>query len=147
MQVKKIYDFDIRTDCWGGAKERIDSLTSDLVDDLANLLEDGELWQSDDDTDGIPDETTVNDFIWFDDDTYADWLGFYDSNQMFRWCELVNSGVDEDEIYTDGDELKTEADLVAEFDVYMSENPDWEEDYSDWEEWAADNGWEIFDRG
>ena len=89
----------------------------------------------------------MNDFIWFDDDVYAGWLGFSDSNQMFRWCELVNDGVDEDEIYTDGDELKTEADLVAEFDVYMSENPDWEEDYSDWEEWAADNGWEIFDRG
>ena len=142
MQVKKIYDFDIRTDCWGGAKDRMEKLTDELLDDLEGMLDDEGLWGED-----VPEETEVNDFLWFEDDTYASWLGFSDASQMYKWCELVNSGVEEDEIYTDGDELKTEADLVAEFDVYMSENPDWEEDYSDWEEWAADNGWEIFDRG
>ena len=98
MTVRKEYEFDIITDCWSGAKDRVDSLTPDLADRLADLLDDSELWGDD-----IPTETDVNDFIWFEDDTYAEWLGFEDSDKLWKYCDLVNKGIDEDDIWLDDD--------------------------------------------
>ena len=144
MTVKKEYEFDFYNDTWSGAKDRMHDLTDELRNELENLLEGdtevifGEV---------IPDETSVNDFLWFEDDTYAEWLGFDSADIMWKYCELINNGVDEDEIYTDGDTLIAESELIANFEMYQSENPDWEDDYADFSDWAMDNGYEQFDRG
>lgn len=141
MLVRKEYDFDIRNDCWSGAKDRIESLTDDLIDKLESYLDDSEIWGGD-----TPTETEVNDFIWFEDDTYAEWFGFESADQMYKWCELINNGADEDEIWKDYDgELYPEGVLLADFDVYMSENPDWADDYDGFEDWAEDNDYEKFE--
>lgn len=140
MLVRKEYDFDIFTDCWSGAKERVDSLTSDLADKLANLLEDDEIWG------GVPTDTQVNDFIWFEDDTYADWLGFDDAQQMWDYCEAVNNGIDEDEIWKDPDgRIVSSSDVEERFDAAF-ENEEFDEgDYDSWEDWADWEGYEKFD--
>ena len=140
MLVKKEYDFDIFNDCWSGAEDRISSLTPDLAKKLADLLEDSEIWG-----DETPTETEVNDFIWFEDDTYAEWLGFDSASQLWEYCDAIDNGADEDELWTDGESFKTEEALIEEFEQYKSENPDWEEYYTDWEDWADDNGYEKFE--
>ena len=142
MLVKKEYDFDFRNDCWGGAKDRINHLTDDLVDKLESYLDDPELWSEE-----VPEETEVNDFIWFEDETYADWLGFRSSEQLWDYCDLIKNGADEDEIWEDSDgELHAEGELISDFDIYMSENPDdWADDYGGFEDWAEDNGYEKFE--
>ena len=144
MTVKKEYEFDLYNDTWSGAQDRMKDLTDDLRDQLESILES--------DPEGIfgeeiPDETSVNDFLWFEDDTYAEWLGFESSDQLWKYCELVDNGVDEDEIYTDGDNLVSESELFSDFELYKSENPDWEEDYSDFVDWAMDQGYTQFIRG
>lgn len=144
MTVKKEYEFDLYNDTWSGAQDRMKDLTDDLRDQLESILES--------DPEGIfgeeiPDETSVNDFLWFEDDTYAEWLGFESSDQLWKYCKLVDNGVDEDEIYTDGDNLVSESELFSDFELYKSENPDWEEDYSDFVDWAMDQGYTQFIRG
>lgn len=137
ITVKKVYEFDIRTDCWSGAKERVDSLTPDLVDRLDDMLDDSGLWGDD-----LPSDTDVNDFIWFEDDTYCEWLGFPDVNTMWTYCDLINGGVDEDDLWLNDDgELVTYDDLVAAYTNYDDEDGD----YTDAVEWAEDNGWEKFE--
>lgn len=141
MLVRKEYDFDFRNDCWGGAKDRINSLTDDLIDKLESYLDDSSLWGEE-----VPTETEVNDFIWFEDDTYAEWFGFESADQMYKWCELINNGADEDEIWEDSDgEIYPEGLLISDFDIYMSENPDWSDYYDGFEDWAEDNGYEKFE--
>jgi hypothetical protein len=144
MTVKKEYEFDLYNDTWSGAQDRMKDLTDDLRDELIGILES--------DPEGIfgeeiPEETSVNDFLWFEDDTYAEWLGFDSADIMWKYCDLINNGVDEDEIYTDGDILMTESELFAAYELYQSENPDWEEDYPDISDWVMDNGYEQFNRG
>lgn len=141
MLVRKEYDFDFRNDCWGGAKDRINSLTDDLIDKLESYLDDSSLWSEE-----VPTETEVNNFIWFEDDTYAEWFGFDSSFQMWEYCELVNDGIDEDEIWKDETlGLVSESELRSNFDIYMSENPDWADYYDGFEDWAEDNGYEKFE--
>jgi len=144
MTVKQEYEFDFYNDTWGGAKDRMHDLTDDLRDTLENYLSGdtetifGEL---------VPTETTVNDFLWFEDDTYAEWLGFNSSEQLWQYCDLINKGVNEDELYTNGDDILSESELFSDFELYKSENPDWEEDYSDFVDWAMDQGYAQFIRG
>lgn len=59
---------------WSGAKDTVKHLTLDELDTIEEMLE--ELYP-----DGM-DETTVNDFFWFDDDTIAEWLGFNDFEEI-----------------------------------------------------------------
>ena len=125
MTVKKEYEFDLYNDTWSGAQDRMKDLTDDLRDQLESILES--------DPEG--------------DDTYAEWLGFESSDQLWKYCKLVDNGVDEDEIYTDGDNLVSESELFSDFELYKSENPDWEEDYSDFVDWAMDQGYTQFIRG
>lgn len=143
MTVKKEFEFDFLEDTWSGAKDRMEDLTDDLLNELEGILE------SDPEGifgDEIPDETAVNDFLWFEDDTYAEWLGFDSSDQMWKYCELVKT-VDEDDLYVDDNGEFTTKDLIQDdFELYQSENPDWEEYYSDWEEFADDNGYTKFER-
>lgn len=55
---------------WGGAREKMAELTFKQVDALNDIIE--ELYP-----DGI-DETELNDILWFEEDTVAEWLGFED---------------------------------------------------------------------
>lgn len=143
MTVKKEYEFDFLDDTWGGAKDRMQDLTDELREELENLIEgDVEAVFGEE----IPEEGRVNDFLWFEDDTYAEWLGFDSSDQMWEYCKLVKK-VDEDDIYVDNNEELTTKDLIQDdFELYQSENPDWEEYYSDWEDFADDNGYTKFER-
>lgn len=140
MQV--LTEFNIREDCWGGAKDRIESLTDDLLDQFEDFLE----ANCQDIFSEQPTATDVNDLIWFEDDTYADWLGFRSAEQLWDYCDIIKNGADEDEIWEDSDgELHPEGLLLSDFDVYMSENPDWADYYEGFEDWAEDNGYEKFE--
>ena len=65
-------DFDF----WSGAKDTIKYLTDDEIETIFSMLEDS-------DPDGM-DETEVNDFFWFEDDTIAEWLGWPDFETIMK---------------------------------------------------------------
>lgn len=82
------HEFDIRKDCWGGTEDRINELTDDQIDELEAVLEDYFI-----DADNIPSDTDVNDFIWFEEETWKEWIGlgetdededFYDEDEEFE---------------------------------------------------------------
>ena len=58
------YNFDF----WSGAEDTVNYLTAEEVNTIFEMLE--ELYPE-----GI-DETQVNDFFWFEEDTIAEWLGY-----------------------------------------------------------------------
>ncbi len=76
---KSLREFDF----WSGAKDTVKYLTDKELDFIESQLE--ELYP-----DGM-DETEINDFFWFDDDTIAEWLG-YDSFE-----DLMNRDSEEEE--------------------------------------------------
>lgn len=82
-------DYDargIRELVWQGAKDRVDDLTDEQIEVIIeNLVE---LYPE-----GI-DETELNDFLWFDDDTYAEWLGFNSAEEL--WGSVGNNDSDVD---------------------------------------------------
>ena len=61
---KSLKDFDF----WSGAKDTVKYLTEDEINLIETILEDSF-------PDGM-DETEINDFFWFEDDTIAEWLGY-----------------------------------------------------------------------
>lgn len=63
---KNLRDFEF----WSGAKDIVKYLTPEELDQIESILE--ECYP-----DGI-DETAINDFFWFEENTIAEWLG-YDS--------------------------------------------------------------------
>lgn len=69
MSITAKHEFDIRTDCWSGALDRINELTEDQLDMLEDVLQD---YFADD----VPTDTDINDFIWFEEDTWKPWIGF-----------------------------------------------------------------------
>lgn len=74
-----------RFDAWSGGEDTLDVLIEkDLCDKLERLLE------CDVFEDGCTD-TELNDFLWFERDTIAEWLGFSD------WDDLENDGEDDEE--------------------------------------------------
>lgn len=142
MLVRKEFDFDIRTDCWKGAKDRINSLQPDMIDTIESYLEDSDFWSGD-----TPTDTEVNDFIWFDDDTYAEWLGFKDAGQLWDYCEAVNNGIDEEDIWFDpNDRVVSTDDIDERFNEAIVNGEIDEEDYGNWEEWADDEGYYQIER-
>ena len=70
---------------WSGARNTAEVLTDDQLDEIESLLEM-------DNPDGM-DETEINDFFWFEDDTIAEWLGFGD----FEALKRHNNGEEEEE--------------------------------------------------
>lgn len=60
----------IRDMVWSGAIDRVMYLSDDELDTIINIL-------AEEYPDGI-DETELNDFLWFEDETYAEWLGWDD---------------------------------------------------------------------
>ena len=143
MYVRKEFEFDFLNDTWSGAKDRMESLTPDLLNALENILSNDteEIFGNE-----IPDETTVNDFLWFEDDIYAEWLGFKSADQLWKYCDLINNGVDEDEIYVDyNDDFVSVQDIINAFEQYKEDDPDWNDYYDDWQDYAEDEGYEKFD--
>ena len=128
-------EFDIREDCWSGAKERIESMPDAFVDYLESRIVEYFL-----DLDEVPTDTQVNDFIWFGEDTYAEWFGFSDSEQMWKYFEILDSGYSEDEIFVDmSGEIFTADDIIREYGEFLSTDEAEDYDYADWVEWAEDN--------
>lgn len=70
-------------DFWSGAKDTVKYLTEDELDTIEEMLE--ELYP-----DGM-DETELNDFFWFENDTIAEWLGY----ENFE--AIMNRGSDADD--------------------------------------------------
>lgn len=106
---------DVRDLVWSGAKDRVNDLTDDQIETILSYLED--IYP-----DGM-DETEFNDFLWFDDDTYADWLGYSSADALWR-----GSNLDVDELYVDvynedfddeGNEITTYAIYNNDGDTYM----------------------------
>ena len=63
-------------DFWSGAKDTVKYLTEDELDTIEKMLE--ELYPE-----GM-DETELNDFFWFEDDTIAEWLGYEDFEALMN---------------------------------------------------------------
>ncbi len=53
---------------WSGAKDTVKYLTLEELDTIEAILEDAY-------PEGM-DETEINDFFWFEEDTIAEWLGY-----------------------------------------------------------------------
>lgn len=74
-----------RFDAWSGGRDTLDVLIEkDLCDQLETMLE----------NDIFPDgctDTELNDLLWFERDTIAEWLGFSD------WEDLENVGEEDEE--------------------------------------------------
>lgn len=69
---ESLRDFDF----WSGGEKTASYLTSKELDEIEAQLE--ELYP-----DGI-DETAINDFFWFEDDTIAQWLGYNDFEEIMN---------------------------------------------------------------
>ena len=92
-------------DAWSGGEDTLDTLIDKgLCDNLEPMIE--ELFP-----DGCTD-TELNDFLWFERDTIADWLGFSD------WEDLENDGEEEEE-----DEEEPDIELL---DEYIGNETDFE---------------------
>lgn len=61
---------------WGGAKDTVKYLTWEELEQIESMLE--EMYP-----DGM-DETELNDFFWFEDDTIAEWLGYEDFEELMH---------------------------------------------------------------
>ena len=79
---------------WSGAVDTLNTLTDEQKDALEANLED--LYP-----DGM-DETSLNDILWFENDTIAEWLGFDDWEDL----ERENSGEDDEEEDEEEDETE-----------------------------------------
>lgn len=66
---------------WSGACDTVKYLTEDDMDQIESILED--IYPE-----GM-DETTINDFFWFEDDTIAEWLGYSDFESLIEARESV----------------------------------------------------------
>ena len=108
---KEVYAWEF--EFWSGAKHTVEYLTEGEIEEIFSILEV-------DNPDGM-DETEVNDFFWFEDDTIAQWLGwpdyttlmearsgdnwFDDYDEYEEWLEKQEETEDEEE---DEDEKEKE---------------------------------------
>ena len=67
---------EVRDLVWSGAVDKVADLSDGQIESILNILEDSY-------PDGMS-ETELNDFFWFDDNTYAEWLGYRDAEQMWE---------------------------------------------------------------
>lgn len=70
-------------DFWSGAKDTVKYLTFEELDTIESILEDTY-------PEGM-DETSINDFFWFEDDTIAEWLGFDSFEALMEEREAVTA--------------------------------------------------------
>ena len=81
---KEVYDAN-DFEVWSGARDTVKEMTDEQVKEVFNMLEDVY-------PDGM-NETELNDFFWFEEDTIAEWLGF----DSFEKLCAYNRGEDEEE--------------------------------------------------
>lgn len=72
---KEITAYDLYSTSWSGAADRVKDLTVKELEIIMSTLE--EIYP-----DGM-NETELNDFLWFEDDTYAEWLGYEDAEALW----------------------------------------------------------------
>ena len=65
---------------WSGGKDTMDDLTYDEIDTIEAMLEDVFC-------DKTPTDTEINDFLWFERDTIAEWLGFENYDDLLNHRE------------------------------------------------------------
>lgn len=87
---------------WSGAKDTVKYLTDEELDTIEAMLEDLN-------PDGM-DETEVNDFFRFEDDTIAEWLGYEDFEALMKRDEEDEDDDDYDEEDEDEEEEEDEED-------------------------------------
>ena len=78
MKVYKEYsgvDFDF----WSGARDTVKYLTTEEIEEVFAMLE--EIYPE-----GM-EETEVNDFFWFEDETIAEWLGYSSFDEIMTRFE------------------------------------------------------------
>ena len=76
-------------DFWSGAKYTVNHLTDEELDQIEAMLE--ELYP-----DGM-DETDINDFFWFEEDTIAEWLGYEDFEELMHRDDEEEEEEEDDE--------------------------------------------------
>ena len=69
---------EIKDELWSGAKDTVEELTNDEFEQVMSILEDYYC------TDGSPTMTQINDFLWFERDTIAEWLGYKDFDAIMN---------------------------------------------------------------
>lgn len=67
---------DIRDMVWSGALDRVRCLSDEEIDTIIDIL-------AQEYPDGI-DEGDLNNFFWFEDDIYAEWLGFANAEELWE---------------------------------------------------------------
>lgn len=72
-------------DAWSGGADTLCTLTHDQCEQLENIID--EIYP-----DGLS-ATELNDLLWFEEDTIAEWLGFEDWEALERF----NNGEEEEE--------------------------------------------------
>ena len=75
MEVTTYIDvYTLRNATWSGAKENIALLYDDEIEQILSILDEVAYhW----------DMTTLNDFFWFDTDTWVEWIGFDDFETFY----------------------------------------------------------------
>ena len=117
-------DFNPETDCWSGAVNTVKTLDDDELQQVLDIAFG--------DYEEVPTDTEVNDFLWFETDTIADWLGYEDWEQL----EKVKSG---DTFWKDGDDYYDESDINEMYQDALENEEIEEGDYDDAEDWADYN--------
>ncbi len=74
---------------WSGAKNTVEYLTWEELETIESMLE--EMYP-----DGM-DETDINDFFWFEEDTIAEWLGYEDFEELMHRDDEDEEEDEEDE--------------------------------------------------
>lgn len=102
-----------RFEAWSGGRDTLNTLIEkDLCEQLETMLE------CDIFSDGCTD-TELNDLLWFERDTIADWLGFSDWNELENGSEEDEEDEDEEE-EIDMELLEAHAKAVAKFMDYCN---------------------------
>ena len=89
---KSLRDFEF----WSGAKDTVKYLTLNELDTIEEILEDVN-------PDGM-DETEINDFFWFEDDTIAEWLGYDDFEELMHRDDEDEEEEDEEDFEDEEEE-------------------------------------------
>lgn len=127
IEVKR--EFDPVKDCWDGALDTVNTLDDDELQEVLDIAF-GDLEE-------VPTDTDVNDFLWFENDTIAEWLGYAD------WVSLekARSG---NNAWKDNAGYVLDEEEIEEMYQYALENGEFDEgDYEDYFEWAEDQGYEL----
>lgn len=86
--IYKVEDYLRNFKPWSGAKYTFEKLSDDELDTLDSMLDDIFDYSS---VDTMPTETSINDLLWFENDTIAEWLGYEDWEDL----ERVKAGDDD----------------------------------------------------